>query len=71
MLDKVRALLAKAESTEFPEEAGALTSRAQQLMARYSIDHALLAAQTGSRGEKPPDAAFPSTTPTSRPRRCC
>jgi hypothetical protein len=44
MLDRVRALLAKAESTEFPEEAEALTSRAQELMARHSIDDALLAA---------------------------
>jgi hypothetical protein len=46
MLDRVRALLAKAESTEFPEEAEALTSRAQELMTRHSIDEALLAAAT-------------------------
>ena len=44
MLGRVRALLAKAESTEFPEEAEALSSRAQELMARHSIDDALLAA---------------------------
>ena len=44
LLGRVRALLAKAESTEFPEEAEALTSRAQELMARHSIDDALLAA---------------------------
>jgi hypothetical protein len=44
MLDRVRALLAKAESTEFPDEAEALTARAQELMARHSIDDALLAA---------------------------
>jgi hypothetical protein len=44
MLGRVRALLAKAESTEFPEEAEALTSRAQELMSRHSIDDALLAA---------------------------
>lgn len=44
MLGRVRALLAKAESTEFPEEAETLTSRAQELMARHSIDDALLAA---------------------------
>src|SRR5262249_56557754 len=48
MLDRVRALLAKAESTEFPEEAEAFTAKAQELMARYSIDHALLAADTGA-----------------------
>ncbi|WP_261570834.1 DUF2786 domain-containing protein [Frankia gtarii] len=44
MLDKVRALLAKAESTGFAEEAEALTAKAQELMARHSIDEALLAA---------------------------
>ncbi|MFD0687464.1 DUF2786 domain-containing protein [Actinomadura fibrosa] len=50
MLAKVRALLAKAESTEFPEEAEALSARAQELIARHSIDHALLAAETGDQG---------------------
>ncbi|MEO3828385.1 DUF2786 domain-containing protein [Actinomadura sp. B10D3] len=49
-LGRVRALLAKAESTEFPEEAEALSARAQELMARHSIDHALLAAETGDAG---------------------
>ena len=47
LLSRIRALLAKAESTEFPEEAEALSGRAQELMAKYSIDHALLAAETG------------------------
>ncbi|MER7542807.1 DUF2786 domain-containing protein [Spirillospora sp. NPDC127506] len=47
MLGKVRALLAKAESTEFPDEAEALSARAQELMARHSIDHALPAAESG------------------------
>nr|WP_051063622.1 DUF2786 domain-containing protein [Nocardiopsis halophila] len=42
-LDRVRALLAKAESTDFPDEAEALTARAQAIMARHSIDEALLA----------------------------
>jgi Protein of unknown function (DUF2786) len=48
MLSRVRALLAKAESTEFAAEAEALTARAQELMARHSIDYALLAAASGS-----------------------
>jgi hypothetical protein len=48
MLVRVRALLAKAESTEFEAEAEALTARAQELMARHSIDYALLAAASGS-----------------------
>ncbi|GGV37919.1 hypothetical protein GCM10010182_72740 [Actinomadura cremea] len=47
MLGRVRALLAKAESTEFPEEAEALSARAQELIARHSIDHALLDAESG------------------------
>jgi hypothetical protein len=51
ILSKVRALLAKAESTEFAEEAEALSARAQELMTKYSIDHALLAAQAGRRDE--------------------
>lgn len=51
MLARVRALLAKAESTEFPEEADALTAKAQELMARHSIDYALLAAAEGGREE--------------------
>ncbi|MFF2075671.1 DUF2786 domain-containing protein [Kitasatospora sp. NPDC058162] len=49
MLARIRALLAKAESTEFPEEAEALTAKAQQLMAQHSIDDALLAAAGADR----------------------
>ncbi|MEU6365443.1 DUF2786 domain-containing protein [Streptomyces sp. NPDC046931] len=45
MLTRVRALLAKAEATGFPEEAEALSAKAQELMARHSIDEALLAAR--------------------------
>ncbi|WBB65260.1 DUF2786 domain-containing protein [Micromonospora sp. WMMD812] len=45
ILDRVRALLAKAESTTFPAEAEALTGKAQELMARHSLDEALLAAE--------------------------
>jgi hypothetical protein len=47
MLGRIRALLAKAEATDFAEEAEALSARAQALMAKYSIDHALLAAASG------------------------
>lgn len=52
MLDRVRALLAKAESTTFPAEAEALTGKAQELMARHSIDAALLDA-TAERPDRP------------------
>jgi hypothetical protein len=50
-LDRVRALLAKAEATTFAEEAEAYSAKAQELMARHSIDYALLSASTGSRDE--------------------
>ncbi|MGW2614397.1 DUF2786 domain-containing protein [Streptomyces sp. NPDC001500] len=45
MLTRIRALLAKAEATGFPQEAEALTAKAQELMARHSVDEALLDAQ--------------------------
>lgn len=48
MLGRVRALLAKAESTEFPEEADSFTEKAQELMTRYSIDVAMVAATSGA-----------------------
>ena len=47
-LAKIRGLLAKAESTDFPEEAEALTAKAQDLMTRYAIDVAVLHAEQGS-----------------------
>ncbi|MEU6057120.1 DUF2786 domain-containing protein [Streptomyces sp. NPDC047097] len=46
MLGRIRALLAKAEATGYPEEAEALTAKAQELMARHSLDEAALAART-------------------------
>lgn len=52
VLHKVRSLLAKAESTTFPDEAEALTAKAQQLMDRHAIDRAMVAASTG-RGSGP------------------
>ena len=50
-LERVRALLAKAESTSFAAEAEAYTAKAQELMARHSIDYALLSVGTGVRDE--------------------
>ncbi|WP_043633266.1 DUF2786 domain-containing protein [Nonomuraea candida] len=44
---RVRALLAKAESTTYEAEAETFTSAAQSLMAKYSIDAAMLDAQPG------------------------
>ncbi|BFO14068.1 DUF2786 domain-containing protein [Streptomyces sp. KM77-8] len=48
MLGRIRALLAKAEATGFPDEAEALSAKAQELMARHSVDEALLAARAPS-----------------------
>src|SRR5262249_14975644 len=48
-LGKVRALLAKAEATEFPDEAEALAAKAQDLMSRYSLKEALARHDSGSK----------------------
>ena len=45
MLGRIRGLLAKAESTQFPAEAEAFSAKAQDLMTRYAIDSALLDAE--------------------------
>lgn len=52
-LGRVRALLAKAESTPFAPEAEALTAKAQELITRYAIDEALLGGAGPGRGEQP------------------
>jgi hypothetical protein len=41
LLERVRALLAKAESTDFPAEAEAFAGKAQELIARHSLADAL------------------------------
>lgn len=53
-LGRVRALLAKAEATEFPDEAEALSAKAQDLMSRYSLNEAVA---RHDRGRKPAAAA--------------
>ncbi|GAA1577066.1 MULTISPECIES: DUF2786 domain-containing protein [Kribbella] len=53
MLARIRALLAKAEATEFPDEAEALSGKAQELMAKFSLDSALVEAEQ----ELPDDSA--------------
>ena len=47
ILTRVRALLAKAESTDFADEADSFTQKAQELMTRHSIDVAMLHAISG------------------------
>lgn len=53
ILSRVRALLAKAESTTFEAEAETFTAGAQALMARHSIDLALLAQTDPRRATMP------------------
>ena len=53
ILDRVRALLAKAEATDFPAEAEAFSAKAQELIARHRITEARTA---GERAEVVPFA---------------
>lgn len=50
LLDRVRALLSKAEATEFAGEAEAFTAKAQELISRHSLERALAA---GSDRDRP------------------
>jgi hypothetical protein len=43
LLTRISALLAKAESTTFPDEAEALSAKAHELLTRHAIDRAVLA----------------------------
>ncbi|WP_189208838.1 MULTISPECIES: DUF2786 domain-containing protein [Actinokineospora] len=45
VLARVRALLAKAESTAYPQEAEALSAKAQELMARHAFEEAAMDAR--------------------------
>lgn len=54
IIERVRNLLAKAESTDFEAEAMAFTAKAQELMTRHAIDQAALGeGNPGDRGEAP------------------
>ena len=52
-LATIRGLLAKAEATEFPEEAEAFFNKASELIARFAVDEALLWATAPSTREQP------------------
>lgn len=62
VLTQIRALLAKAESTEFEAEASAFTAKAQQLMTKHAIDHAVLDA-----GRRDPTAPSITRIPLDPP----
>ena len=67
VLHKIRALLAKAESTTFPDEAEALSAKAQALMARHAVDRAMLAA-AGAAREQPEGRTVTIASPYVRPK---
>ena len=52
-LQRIRALLAKAEATTFEHEAEAFTAKAQELMARYRIEQALIDSAASESGAEP------------------
>ncbi|HEX7131679.1 MAG TPA: DUF2786 domain-containing protein [Iamia sp.] len=52
VLERVRALLAKAESSTFEAEAQAFTAKAHELMTRHALEHALVTTGPGA-GDRP------------------
>ena len=69
VLSRVRMLLAKAESTPFEAEAETFTAGAQALMARHSIDLAMLAAAGGAgAADKPKGRRIGIDRPYERPK---
>jgi hypothetical protein len=67
-LAKVRALLAKAESTNFEHEAAALTAKAQELMSRHAIDEAMAQGASGESRETPRTRRLPVDDPYAGPK---
>ncbi|MDQ4094285.1 MAG: DUF2786 domain-containing protein, partial [Actinomycetota bacterium] len=57
VLARVRGLLAKAESTTFPEEAEALSAKAQELMSRHCLERLVVDAADSASGLNPHPAA--------------
>ncbi len=57
VLARVRGLLAKAESTTFPEEAEALSAKAQELMTRHCLERIVVESAASARGSDPHPAA--------------
>lgn len=61
VLDRIRKLLAKAEATDFEEEAATFTAKAQELMTRHAIDEAIL--HRGHVGDVPLMTRIPIDAP--------
>lgn len=68
ILARVRALLAKAESTNYPAEAETFTAGAQALMARHSIDHAVLTAAGRAPADQPTGRRIGIDNPYEAPK---
>lgn len=68
LLARVRALLAKAESTTFEAEADTFTAAAQAMMARHSIDEALLWRREGHGQEQPGGIRLAVDSPYPEPK---
>ncbi|MEU4512251.1 DUF2786 domain-containing protein [Nonomuraea wenchangensis] len=66
-LTRVRGLLAKAESTAYEAEAATFMAAAQSLMAKYSIDAAMLDAQPGG-GDAPAGIRVGIDAPYEQPK---
>lgn len=67
VLARVRALLRKAESTEYAEEAEALTVKAQEMIARHAIEDALLG-DAGEQADAPSARRLPVRDPYAHPK---
>lgn len=63
ILERVRRMLAQAESTPYEAEAATFTAAAQSLMTRHSLDVAMLSAST----DRLPDEAAPARVWVERP----
>lgn len=59
----IRALLAKAEATEYPEEADALMAKASELIAKYAIDEALIWSANPGKREEPAESFIELLSP--------
>jgi hypothetical protein len=68
ILARVRALLAKAESTNYPAEAETFTAGAQAMMARHCIDHALLTATGRAPADEPTGRRIGIDNPYEAPK---
>lgn len=56
VLSRIRGLLAKAEATDYPAEADALSAKAQELMTKFSLDRAMVTASEATAAPDGPAA---------------